>query len=78
MKKIFILFVMMVLPLLVSAYDFEVNGICYTVTSFEEFTVAVDGFNESLSGTIEIPSSITYSNKTTSVPLRRDGLNINN
>ena len=54
---------MMALPSLVSAFDFEVNGICYTVTSFEEFTVAVDGFNESLSGIIEIPSSITYSNK---------------
>ena len=68
---------MMVLPSLVSAYDFEVNGICYTVTSFEEFTVAVDGFSESLSGTIEIPSTITYSNKVFSVTTIKSGQSSN-
>lgn len=73
MKKLFLSLMMMVLPSLVSAFDFEVNGICYTVTSFEEFTVAVDGFNESLSGIIEIPSSITYSNKNFSVTTIKSG-----
>lgn len=55
------------------AYDFEVNGIYYTVTSFEEFTVAVDGFSKSMSGTIEIPSTITYSNKVFSVTTIKSG-----
>lgn len=45
------------------AYDFEVDGICYTVSSFEKYTVAVDGLNESVSGIIDIPSQITYSGK---------------
>ncbi len=51
----------------VFAYDFEVNGIGYTVTSIENLTVAVDGFSESLSGTIEVPSFVTYNNRTFSV-----------
>lgn len=51
----------------VMAYDFEVNGIYYTVTSFEDFTVGVDGLSESISGTIELPSTIIYNNKIFSV-----------
>lgn len=50
----------------VYAYDFKVDGICYTVTSFENSTVTVDGFNN-LSGIIEIPSTITYNNRLFSV-----------
>jgi hypothetical protein len=46
----------------VYAYDFKVDDICYTVTSFENYTVTVDGFNN-LSGIIEIPSNITYNNR---------------
>lgn len=49
------------------AYDFEVNGIGYTVTSFENNTVSVDGLNETISGIIDIPSNITYNNKSFSV-----------
>ena len=47
----------------VEAYDFEVDGICYTVSSFEDNTVAVDGLNDSMSGIIDIPSTITFSGK---------------
>ncbi len=46
-----------------SAYDFEVDGIYYTIISFEDFLVEVNGFSPSLSGIVNIPSSITYSNK---------------
>ncbi len=49
------------------AYDFEVNGIGYTVTSFENNTVSVDGLNETMSGIIDIPSNITYNNRSFSV-----------
>lgn len=64
---------MLVYPSLINAYDFEVDGIYYTVTSFDELTVAVDGFSDSLSGNIEIPSSITYSNRIFSVKTIRSG-----
>lgn len=45
------------------AYDFEVDGIYYTIISFEDFKVEVNGFSSSLSGIVNIPSSVTYSNK---------------
>ena len=45
------------------AYDFEVDGIYYTVTSFEDFIVRVDGLSPAISGIVNIPSVITYSNK---------------
>lgn len=51
----------------VFAYDFEIDGIRYTITSFEESTVRVDGLNQTLSGIIEIPSSIIYNNRVLSV-----------
>lgn len=74
MKKILTLLCVMALPYLnASAYDFEVNGIFFTVTSFDNYTVAVDGFNESLSGTIVIPSTITYSNRNFTVTSIKSG-----
>ena len=42
------------------AYDFEVDGIYYTIISFEDFKVEVNGFSSSLSGIVNIPSSVTY------------------
>lgn len=47
----------------IRAYDFEVDGIYYTVTSFDEFLVKVDGFGPSVSGIVNIPSTISYSDK---------------
>lgn len=45
------------------SYDFEVDEICYTVTSLENFVVTVDGFKPSLSGIVEIPSTVTFNNR---------------
>lgn len=69
MKKrlLFILLFSLTVWQQVIAYDFEVDGICYTVSSFENFTVAVDGLNESMSGIIDIPSQIAYNGKVFSV-----------
>lgn len=68
MKQKILTFILMMSALWIShrgfAYDFEVDGICYTVTSFEDFVVTVDGLNSSLSGIVELPSSVTYNNKT--------------
>ncbi len=67
MKQKILTFILMWSALLTShisyAYDFQVGGIGYTVTSFENFTVAVDGIDASLTGIISIPYSITYNNK---------------
>ena len=71
MNKRFISFLVIIFALLsrqqVFAYDFEIDGIQYTVISFEESIVRVDGLNQSLSGIIEIPSTIIYNNKVLSV-----------
>lgn len=63
MNKILFFTIMLLGNVAVFAYDFEVDGICYTVTSFEDFNVAVDGFLSSLSGIVEIPDTVTYNNK---------------
>ena len=51
----------------VLAYDFEVDGIYYTVTSFENYIVEVDGLNSTKSGVVELPSKVEYNSKVFSV-----------
>ena len=46
------------------AYDFEVNGIFYTITSFDDYLVKIDGFSDSTSGIVDIPSTVTYNTRT--------------
>ena len=50
-----------------SAYDFEVEGIYYNITSEEELTVEVtnknDVWDDSYSGDIVVPPSVNYNNK---------------
>lgn len=48
----------------VSAYDFEVDGIYYNITSIEDKTVEVTFGDEKYSGDIVIPSSVQYQNYT--------------
>ena len=53
-----------------SAYDFEVNGIYYTVTSKTGLTVEVTSYFVNYgvySGSITIPNSVAYEGKTYSV-----------
>ena len=56
------------------AHDFEVGGIYYNITSNADLTVAVtfkgdyyDSFTNEYSGTVTIPESVTYNEKTYSV-----------
>lgn len=51
----------------VSAYDFEVDGIRYDITSFVEFTVTAAALSEGIGGDIIIPSSVEFKGKTLSV-----------
>lgn len=69
---------MLWLSMSASAYDFEVDGVCYNITSMSNLEVEVTyrqleftGFNSkdnrSYSGDVKIPSSVNYMNRTFSV-----------
>ena len=60
MKKQFLLFVLMLLPVIASADAVEIDGIAYILNSIEN-TASVA--RKSYSGDIVIPSSVTYENK---------------
>ena len=52
----------------VSAYNFEVDGICYNITSETDLTVEVTDRNtNSYKGMVVIPEGVTYNGKTYSV-----------
>ncbi len=51
----------------VYAYDFVVNGICYTITSYSALECQVAASETSYHSTIEIPSKVQYKNKTLTV-----------
>ena len=73
MKKQLLLLLMILLPMVASAYDFEVDGICYTITSVDNLTVEVatnsntETKKSNYKGDIVIPSSVVYNNITFSV-----------
>lgn len=72
MKNIFAMLssVLFFLPVTAEAYDFEVGGIYYDVTSSSDQTVRVtykEQLEQSYSGDIIIPDSVTYENKTYAV-----------
>ena len=51
-----------------SAYDFEVDGIYYNITSSENLTVEVtDYYYKPYRGTVIIPNTVEYRGKTYSV-----------
>ena len=62
-KYLFSTLVLLLCSATASAYDFEVDGIYYNITSKEDLTVEVgnrDGFSDSYFGTVAIPSNVTY------------------
>lgn len=81
MKQKILTFIMMISALWIShrtyAYDFQVDGIGYTITSFDDFTVAVDGLSENISGIVEIPSVISYKNRSFTVTSIKSMYSIN-
>lgn len=50
-----------------SAYDFEVDGMYYSVVSFSEMTCAVTHGDKEYSGDIVVPAQIQYNNRTLDV-----------
>ena len=65
MKKQLLLFVLMMLPLVASAYDFEVDGYRYTVITSS--TAEFSGVNPNFEGEVVIPEFVLYSGKQLSV-----------
>ena len=66
MKRILILLIIL-LPVVANAYDFEVNGIYYNILSISDKTVEVtknDGYDSDYSGIIHIPEQVSYENVT--------------
>ena len=69
MKKPILSFLMMVLPILASAYDAPIDGIYYNFSG-DEATVTYYSRNynySAYSGSVVIPESVTYNGKTYSV-----------
>ena len=67
LKHLLLTAAMLLCSLLASAHDFEVGGIYYNITSNTDLTVAVTyrddnyaSYTDRYSGTVTIPSSITY------------------
>ncbi len=77
-KKFWIFIAMLCASISSSAYDFEVNGICYDITSFTDLTVTASSVSENKAGEIVIPSSVEFSGKTLSVTVIGDGFMKNN
>ena len=50
-----------------SAYDFEVDGIYYSIESISDLTVAIAQGDVKYEGDIIIPASVKYNNRTLSV-----------
>lgn len=63
-----VLFVLSVFTFLsVSAYDFEADGLCFTITSLKDLTVSVDGAVNKDTDKIVIPPTVVYKNRTLTI-----------
>ena len=51
------------LSISVSAYDFEVDGIRYDITSFTELTVTASSLSSDFSGELSVPSAVKFNGK---------------
>jgi hypothetical protein len=74
MKKLFTLFLALVATTALWAHDFEVNGIYYKILSDKTKKVEVtyrgssyDSYDNEYSGSVTIPSAVTYNGTTYSV-----------
>ena len=72
MKRIFTIFLTLFVASSVWAYDFEVDGIYYDIINENEVAVTIGDYffdreNDTYSGNVVIPSSVTYSGKNYSV-----------
>lgn len=62
-QKFGIIIIALFIPMSASAYDFEVDGLCYNILSEKERTVEITSTSERYLGNIEIPEKIIYASK---------------
>lgn len=62
-KKLFLLFVSLLSSFSIYAYDFEIDGIRYDITSFTELTVKASSISETIVGELTIPSEVEFNGK---------------
>ena len=62
-QKLWISITMLCLSLQVSASDFEINGVLYTITSFTKLTVEASSISSNVTGDVTIPSTVTFKGK---------------
>ena len=62
-KKLFLLFVSLLSSFSIYAYDFEIDGIRYDITSFTELTVKASSISETVVGELSIPSEVEFNGK---------------
>ena len=69
MKRLFLLFFSALFCINASAYNFEVGGIYYDITSSSDLTVSVTyySYSDENSGSVVIPEKVTYNGKEYSV-----------
>ncbi len=65
---------LILLPIVANAYDFEIDGFCYTVLSKDNKTCQIDGTTSSIhtEGDLVIPSTVTHNDTVFSVIAVRD------
>ena len=66
-KKLFITAMVLLCSVSANAYDFEVDGIYYNLTSAADLTVEVTRGDKKYYGDIVIPSTVSYKSKTLTV-----------
>ena len=66
-RKLSLIILLALLPIVASAYDAEIDGIYYNFTGNEAVVTYREQYKESYSGSVVIPESITYNGKTYTV-----------
>lgn len=69
---------MLCLSISASAYDFEVDGIRYDITSFTELTVSASSLSDDIGSNLVVPESVVFNGKTLHVTNVSEGFAENN
>lgn len=62
-KKVWTVIAVLLNSLTAYTYDFEVDGICYDITSMTELTVSASSLSESVEESLTIPSFVHFQGK---------------
>lgn len=61
--RLWVLLTLLVTVVQAHAYDFEVDGICYDITSFTDLTVCASSIKEDVYGELIIPIEVTFNDR---------------